>query len=605
MPRINRLPVAAAVLAAILSGCSSPPKQLSDLPRTPQASVEELLKDADSESGAEANLLRLQAARAALMQDRPQQVLSILENIPQSDLPTDQQLLFSTLQAESLLNLGQATGALRALRHPSMQQIETLPTEDQVRIQMLRAKALQATGDPVAAARERVFVDGLLPPEQQQTNQQAIWESLNQASTPALEEAAATATGDLAGWISLALIGRQHGNLDIQVRELKQWQEEFSDHPAAEPLPEAMAQLLELHASRPRHVALLLPFQGPLAGPAQALRDGFLASQYQAYSEGIEQPRVTLYDSTSYTDLMQFYRQAQADGVDWVIGPLERDQVTRLAQMQEIPLPTLALNYTDQATQGDQALFQFGLAPEDEARSAAQRAWNDGHRYMGALVAQTDWAERAYQAFRQEWEAQGGVFVGRETIDQPATMAQQIGDLLQIRESEQRNARVKSVVEDAVVQPTPRQDLDALFLSATPQQARQIKPTLAFQYAADLPVYATSHVYQLSGDPTQNADLEGIMVAEVPWLLSRDDELYASVSQSWPQATGALGRLYAMGIDAQRIFSRLPQMRQHTETRLDGATGELTLTEDGRVSRATEWGVIEDGQVRPAGPSQP
>ena len=68
---------------------------------------------------------------------------------------------------------------------------------------------------------------------------------------------------------------------------------------------------------------------------------------------------------------MQFYREAQADGVDWVIGPLERDQVTRLANLGEIPLPTLALNYTDQMTQADQTLFQFGLAPEDEARSAA------------------------------------------------------------------------------------------------------------------------------------------------------------------------------------------------------------------------------------------
>ena len=605
MPRINRLPVAAAILAAILSGCSSAPKQLADLPRTPQASVEELLKDAERYSGAEANLLRLQAARAASIQNDAQRVLNILQRIPQSELPTDQQLLFSTLQAESLIAVDQPEGALRALRHPSMLQIESLPMSEQVRIQLLRAQALVATGDPIAAARERVFIDGMLPAEEQQANHEAIWTSLNQASTPALEAAASTATGELAGWVSLALIARQHGNLDIQVRELAKWQEQFTGHPAADPLPAAMAQLLELHASRPRHVALLLPFQGPLAGPAQALRDGFLASQYQAYSQGIEQPRVSLYDSTAYDDLAQFYGEAQADGVDWVIGPLEREQVSRLAQMPNIPLPTLALNYTDQPTQSDQTLFQFGLAPEDEARSAAQRAWNDGHRSMGALVAQTDWAERAYQAFRQAWEEQGGVFIGRETIDQPATMASQIGDLLQIRQSEQRNDRIKSVVEDAVVQPTPRQDLDALFLSATPQQARQIKPTLAFQYAAELPVYATSHVYQLGGDPAQNADLEGIMVAEVPWLLTRDDQLYSAVSQNWPQATGVLGRLYAMGVDAQRIFSRLPQMRQYDETRLDGATGELKLSEDGRVMRAAEWGIIQDGQIRPAGPSQP
>ena len=86
-------------------------------------------------------------------------------------------------------------------------------------------------------------------------------------------------------------------------------------------------------------------------------------------------------------------------------------------------------------------------------------------------------------------------------------------------------------------------------------------------------------------------------------LLERNDAWYSSVSQNWPQASGALGRLYAMGIDAQRIFSRLPQMQEFNDTRLDGATGELTLTEDGRVRRALEWGVIENGQIQPAGPS--
>lgn len=598
MFRMNRLPLTALGLALVLAGCAGPaPTQLSDLPRSPDASVEQILKDASRRSGAEANLLRLHAAQTAWDQDQPEQVRSILSDIPQSDLPPEQALRFSELQAHSSLALGQPQAALRALRHPSMSHLQSQPVEEQVRIQMLRAEALAAVGDPLSAARERVFIDGMLPTDQREANRAAIWDTLNQVSTPELQQATEQATGEMAGWVQLALVTREQTNLDLQVRAVRQWQERFANHPAAAHMPESITLLLEIYTSRPQHIALLLPFQGQLANAAQALRDGFMAAQYQAHSEGVEQPKVTLYDSTAYPDLMQFYRQAQADGVQWVVGPLERDQVTRLANMPELPLPTLALNYTDAAANDQQALFQFGLAPEDEARSAANRAWEDGHRQMAALVAQTDWGERSFQAFRQSWEELGGTLVGRVIIEQPEAMSNQIAELLRIRQSEQRGERIQRVVgQDVMVQPTPRQDVHALFLAASPQQARQIKPTLAFQYAADMPVYATSHVYQL-GDAGQNADLEGIMVAEIPWLLTRSDNLYDTVTRSWPQATGAMGRLYAMGVDAQRVFRRLPQMQQFTDTRMEGATGTLSLSPTGRVHRELGWGVIRDGRI--------
>ena len=94
--------------------------------------------------------------------------------------------------------------------------------------------------------------------------------------------------------------------------------------------------------------------------------------------------------------------------------------------------------------------------------------------------------------------------------------------------------------------------------------------------------------------------MDGLLVAETPWLLEQDDPLYQSVTASWPQAAGPLGRLYAMGIDAQRIFSRLPQMRQYPDTRIEGATGLLSLTQGGRIQRDLAWGQIEDGLLRPA-----
>jgi hypothetical protein len=284
--------------------------------------------------------------------------------------------------------------------------------------------------------------------------------------------------------------------------------------------------------------------------------------------------------------------------VQWVVGPLDRDRVGLLASRPSLPIPTLALNYAEGEGPYPEGLFQFGLAPEDEARSAATHAWGQGHRRMAALHTPTDWGSRAYESFRQSWEGMGGVVVGRVVINEPSEMSSKIADLLQIRQSEQRGQRVAGALGgNVVVQPTPRQDLDALFIAVNPQQARQIKPTLAFQYAADLPVFATSHAYLVGPDGQQNADTDGIAVAEIPWLLTRDDTLYSQVTNNWPQAQGPLGRLYAMGIDAQRVFTRLPQMQQHAETQVNGATGRLTLAGDGRIHRQLSWGVMDQGQL--------
>lgn len=597
MPKLPATALLALAITLATSGCSSPPRQLDDLPRTPQASVEQILQDASRRKGPEANLLRLHAAQAALNNAQHQRVMEILAQVPQSELPADQQIRFSELQASAALLGDRPKLALRAISHASLQQLDQRPMEEQLRIQLLRADVFEVNKQHLEAARERIFIDALLPAERQPGNRAGIWESLRQLPVATLASERGRSGNEMDGWIELALIAGQAGNLDLQVREIQRWQGENHRHAAAMQLPGELSELLELHARRPQRIALLLPLQGQLSAAGEALRDGFLSAQYQAFAEGFEQPEIRLYDSSQFNDTDSFYHQAIADGMQWVIGPLERDRVSQLARRDSLPLPTLALNYSEQA--GAPAnLFQFGLAPEDEARSAALRAWADGHRSMAILSSNSDWGQRTQHAFREQWQALGGRVVGHELLDQPTTMANQIGQLLQIRQSEQRNTRIQSLLGNEIaVQPTPRQDIEALFVAATPQQARQLMPTLAFQYAADLPVYATSHAFQYDADSSQMADLDGILIAETPWLLSRSDSLYPKVTSHWPQASGPLGRLYAMGIDAQRIFSRLPQLQSNESLQFSGATGLLSLPEDGRIRRELDWGVIRNGRL--------
>ncbi|MNP33675.1 Penicillin-binding protein activator LpoA precursor [compost metagenome] len=147
-------------------------------------------------------------------------------------------------------------------------------------------------------------------------------------------------------------------------------------------------------------------------------------------------------------------------------------------------------------------------------------------------------------------------------------------------------------------QPARRQDIDFIFLAATPQQAQQIKPTLAFQYAGDVPVYSTSHLYAAGNDQAQYQDLNGIRFCETPWLLNGDDPLRQQVGNQWPQAGGSLGRLYAMGADAYRLAPRLAQLKALPDTQVDGLSGRLSLNPARRIERQLPWAEFRDGQVQ-------
>lgn len=569
-------------LAALLAACaSSPSPTLGELPRTPQASTQQLLKDAETSEPKQAALLRLSAAEQSFQRGELELAREIIEQVQLDQLLPAQQIFASTLKAELALAAENPKKALDALQHAAFARLDELPVEQQLRSQLVRAKALQANGDDFAAARERVFIAPLLSDDAARDNHETIWALVSSLDS---EEMQPTEDPDLSGWLALAKTIKQASSISQQQRAIDDWQQRHPAHPAALQLPEALVKLRELTDEPLSRVALLLPMEGPLASVAKALRDGFLAAHLQS-----QQPLdIELYDSGSIASLDDFYRQAAAAGIQLVVGPLEKELVRQLAARQQLPITTLALNYSDATQTPPPGLFQFGLAAEDEAREVARRAWADGHRRAIALTPAGEWGNRVAAAFRQAWEAEGGELVAAEPLAEPVELANQIAHLLQVRSE-----------GGADSQPTRRQDVDFLFLAATPQQAQQVKPTLIFQYAGDLPVYATSHLHAASDNRSQYLDLEGIRFAETPWLLDDQLPLRQEIEAKWPQAGGSLGRLYAMGADAYLLAPRLGQLVALPDTLLEGLSGDLSLGESQRIERELPWAVFRDGQVQP------
>ncbi|MHA6492632.1 penicillin-binding protein activator [Pseudomonas borbori] len=587
----------ALCLAGLLTACAgSPSSNLGELPRIPQGSIEQMLQQAAESEPEQAALLRLSAADTAFQQKDYGRASSILEQVQLEGLKPAQQVFASTLMAELALARNQPKAALGALDHPSLLRLGELPVEQQVRTQSVRASALQKDGRILDAARERVFIAPLLSGTTADQNRESIWELVS--SLP-VEQLQGGADADLSGWMALARATKLAGTLELQQAAIKDWQAQNPNHPAAIQLPEALSKLQQLSTQPLTEIALLLPQEGQLASVARALRDGFLAAHYQAQQSGQNPPNIQLYDSSRMGSLDEFYRQAQAAGVQLVIGPLEKPLVKQLSDREQLPIPTLALNYSEPGQEGPAQLFQFGLAAEDEAREVASRAWADGMRRAVALVPRGEWGDRVLDAFRQSWQAQGGTLIAAEHVDQPVELAKQIANLFQLRESEARSERLNDALgTDVASQPSRRQDIDFIFLAATPQQAQQIKPTLAFQYAGDVPVYATSHLYTGALSQAQYQDMDGIMFCETPWLLDANDPLRQQVSSQWPQANGSMGRLYAMGVDAYRLTSRLNQLKALPDTRIEGLSGTLGLNPAQRIERQLPWAQIRDGQLQ-------
>lgn len=581
----------ALCLAALLAACaSSPSSSLGELPRTPDASIEQLLQQADSTKSPEQSaLLRLNAADLAYKQKDNNRAAQILAQVNLDVLKPGPQVIASTLAAELALTRNDAKGALAALNHPSLSRLGELPVEQQVHTQLVRAKALEADGQMLAAARERVFIAPMLSGDQAASNHEAIWSLV--AALPA-EQLQGAGNDEFGGWLSLALAVKNGASLEQQQAAIDTWKAQHPDHPAAKQLPAPLAKLKELASQPLSKIILLLPQEGQLAGVGRALRDGFMAADFQAQQAGAKAPTIEVVDSSRLTSMDDFYRQAQAAGAQLVVGPLEKPLVKQLAGRAQLPINTLALNYSDTNQAGPPQLFQFGLAAEDEAREVSRRARADGRHSAVALVPKGEWGDRVLAAFRQDWEANGGTLLGAERVDQPVALAQQIERLFQVR------GQSNGSLQGSQAQPTRRQDVDFIFLAATPQQAQQIKPTLNYQYAGDVPVYATSHVYSASGDQAQYNDMNGVQFCETPWLLDTTGALHQQVIRQWPQAASSLGRLYAMGVDAFTLASRLQQLKALPDNRIPGASGSLGLGPNQRIDRQLPWAQFDGGQIK-------
>jgi outer membrane PBP1 activator LpoA protein len=504
--------------------------------------------------------------------------------------------LWNTNTAALSLYRGDADAALGLLEPMSRR---SLSLRDRLRVDALRADAWIQKGDPARAVelmRQREsWLDGSSEIE---SNRNRLWQGLLLSDPQALREAARLSTDEVTrGWLTLGSLATSTGQQGVGWNNgVVRWREAYLDHPALAVIDTGEAFDQEL-LDYPKQVALILPLSGRTGAAGKAIQNGFLGAYFATAGALDDRQALRIYDVNAEGGAGAAYDRAVADGAEFVVGPLLKNNVTELANNILVPVPVLTLNYLPDNTLAPPGLYQFALAPEDEAASAAARALGDGYTRAVALVPDNDWGRRVLRSFSTEFEGLGGTLLDyRSYTPDKQDFSNEIENLMGLTGSVQRYQRMRANIGGSLqFDPRRRQDAEFVFLAADADHGRLLKSQLKFHYSGDLPAYSTSAVNSL--DSRSNADLNGIMFADTPWLIDPQPWirfLPDTYSDYWPEER-RLGRLHAMGYDAYILIAALFAHRGGEMADLDGATGELFLDQNGQIHRRLAWAQFQRG----------
>ncbi len=281
----------------------------------------------------------------------------------------------------------------------------------------------------------------------------------------------------------------------------------------------------------PVKLGVLLPITGNLATVAAPVRDGLLAGYY---AETRRRPEVQFFDTAGTpAGANAAYDKAVSAGVDYVVGPLGRDEVSALFARGQLAVPVLALNRPTDNKAPPSGSAGFSLAPEDDGIMAAEYLLSRERRNVLIVGTSDDNGKRTIKAFRDRFTERGGTVAGSISVaDAPGDIGAQL-----------RNYGTA----------------DAVFLAVRGNTARALAPQLALAGFAGKSRVGTSQLVAGTGKVEDDLVLDGIVYPSETWTVLGVSGLPAvsEVASTLPSARGPAARLFAFGYDAWKITAYL------------------------------------------------
>lgn len=462
------------------------------------------------------------------------------------------------------------------------------PRTEPWRLQWL-SQAHLAAGEPFAAAQAMFEATGASNSAAMQRRVEAqLWQALMQVPVEQLaQQRDRLADGHERAWMDFAL-GVKARLLDPNAMRAYLVQTQWQGPLASSLLRERIAAVQRALLSPPRAVAALLPLSGDLQTAGEAIQRGILAAHYATPAP--ERPELRFIDvGSAGMDPVNAYRRAVADGAGMVIGPLSKPAVNQLLTTTAPAVPIIALNRAEAPAKRSD-FYQFGLAPEEDARAIAALAIELGHDRLLTFGAADSWGGRVAKAFATAFESAGGEVVAQARFPlEQEDLAEPIRALLDLDRSDERSERLRSITGERFRhEPRRRQDIDGVFIAAFEESARLIIPQLRFHRGFDLPVYGTSQSYPVFESEVANADLAGMWITRLPWLLGQLDEpldraIALQLDDAFPERRH--GPLTALGIDSYRLLYSIQALALNPALQQTAATGRLSVDTAGHVQR--------------------
>jgi outer membrane PBP1 activator LpoA protein len=615
----HRLPsIIAAVLGSVLiAGCAEAPshqpaaapvqQQRSTpdaAPKNPEAAAKRDARLALRSRGRARAKWQLLAAENWWRAGNVNNVKAFVHNIHAHQLDRVQHARLAALKARSELFDQHARQALQLVHMP----LQHLPRRVQADILAVRGRSLFSLGDPSRAVAALVNREKRLHnPKAIARNHRMIWSGLDLSSKlQAQAQAPQAANSVVAGWLSLGTIAHRAWQQPPRqfAARVRKWQRRHPQHPANGGFLRGLLTRHRQEVAYPHKIALLLPLTGRYRTAAEAVRDGFLAERFK-FSQHRAMPAVVVYDTHADPQTaVSAYRQAVRGGAALIVGPLTKQAVAAVAKQGPLATRVLALNYLrakQSAPNAPKKLFQFGLAPEDEARAIAERLVKNGLMRGVALVPEDNWGQRMLNAFANRFRALGGTLLAFQTFQSDANdFSKPIKQVLNLTSSHQRERALAGMLSRHLsYTPRRRQDVQFIYLAAHAEAARLIRPQLRYYHAINLPVYAPSQVYNVGKD--KEPDLNGVKFVDTPWTLGAKGAapaLRRTIAKLWPENFKHNNRLYALGLDAYRLVPLIHNVARPLARPVEGLTGLLTMDRQRRIHRQPDWAVFVHGQPK-------
>jgi len=561
---------------------------------------------------AEVSYQQVEATTAAVPQDQDEQLQRELLAEAKAALATDpkrtlaicyqlQQSLYPQIRSQNQLPLLQAALADRqiALIEQLATQIRLtdVPESDRQAFALTLAQHFKQQDDNISATQTLLALDAWLGNSADSTAQDLLWQQLVKLSHAELTELRAQPHPRSQAWLELLQLTQGFAGDHLAIQQaLTDWQQRHPMLPTLDKLPKDVQLLSQTPAYSPDRIAVLLPLSGPLKSLGDAVQYGMAAA-------AAKQKRTLIFIDSTKT-AVELQADVAAAQVQFVIGPLLREDIDKIQQLPDWQWPTLFLNGKGDLPVKPEQYF-FALAWEDEASQMVQVFRQRQYQHPVLIYAVNPIGQRMAQHFQNRWNESGGKPVETYSYSSQEQLQALINKFLEAEASEERAKEINRLIGQSIkAELHSRQDIDAIYLIADPVQTRFFKPFIDVTVsptARRLPIFTSSRSHSLKVDRTDQRDLAGLTMTEMPWLLPQAatatplrqefDALFADQEEQ-------LQRLFAMGHDALMLVGHLKQQQQFPAMAYHGLTGSLRLADGHSVQRQLTLAQYRQGKLQ-------